>query len=328
MRIGQVLAGVVLLGITAADAGAQAREARPRQTGTFAGRQNRGGPEETERNTWQLKLPEDGRFSLVNVAGNILVNGASGDAVVLEAIKRTNGSRDELARVRVDIFERPGRLDVRTRHLGPDRTAVDYNVSLPAGASVSLRSVSGDMKVVNVRGIVRAESVSGAVLTSNVPRVEWAKSISGSVEITNTSTDDAELNVASTTGTVRTFGLKARRLRLNTVTGDLLLGDITCETLDARSVTGKVEYAGALSKSGHYEISSHSGPIRLVLSPAIGFDINTESFAGTFHSELPLTVIDQTVRRGVTRSMRGTFGDGSAILNISTFSGDVVIVKR
>lgn len=331
MRIGCILATIGIMGLSglgSLTAGAQEHERR-RPTRESA-KQERGGAEETERNTWQMKLADDGRVSVFNVAGSISVTGAPGDAVVVEAIKRTRGSRDELALVHTDIFQRPGRIDIRTRHTMPrrDGVSVDYTVSVPSAATLNLRSVSGDVKVLNVRGLVRAESISGGVLTSNVPRVEFAKSVSGSVEITNTSTDDAELNAASTTGTVRTVGLRARRLRLNTVTGDLILGDITCENLDARSVTGKVEYAGTLARSGHYEISSHSGPIRLALTGDVGFDLSAESFSGSVRSDWPLNAGGRGQLLRLQHIMQGTFGDGSAAINISTFSGDVVIVKR
>jgi hypothetical protein len=108
----------------------------------------------------------------------------------------------------------------------------------------------------------------------------------------------------------------------------VLLGDITCDNLDARSVTGKVEYAGALTPSGHYEISSHSGPIRLTLSGDVGFDLSAQSFSGSITSDWPLNAVGRGQALRLQHLMRGTFGDGSAALNISTFSGDVVIVKR
>ena len=130
-------------------------------------------------------------------------------------------------------------------------------------------------------------------------------------------------------------GLKARALDLGTVSGDLVLNNVTCDRLGAKSVSGNVEYGGSLAKSGRYDINSHSGTVRLTLTGTIGFELNATSFSGSVRSELPLTIGgDANARDGRhsygprTTNMHATFGDGSAALVIRTFSGDIIITKR
>jgi hypothetical protein len=43
------------------------------------------------------------------------------------------------------------------------------------------------------------------------------------------------------------------------------------------------------------------------------------------HSDFP---IDTAAPRDRSRSLRGVYGDGSAVLEITTFSGSIVINKR
>jgi hypothetical protein len=64
--------------------------------------------------------------------------------------------------------------------------------------------------------------------------------------------------------------------------------------------------------------------------------LNANSFSGSIRSDLPMTLgggstdRDRRGRRGMmgNRSMRATYGDGSATLTVRTFSGDVIINKR
>jgi DUF4097 and DUF4098 domain-containing protein YvlB len=336
-----VVSGLVAAATQASAKFALSREARnaARRSGAEAREpyQERRGPELTDTLSRKIKLGRDGRVSVQNVAGDIVVTSGSGDDVSIEAVKRTRGDRNELGRVDIIIEEHAGRVDVRTEHHSlsrGDRVSVDYTVTVPDGASVELKSVSGKVKVTGVKGRVRAESISGSVTVSNTPRVEQAKTVSGDVEISDVS-QDGELSASSISGRVRANGVKLRSLDVRTISGDLVLRDIACERLSAHSVSGGVEYAGTLAKGGRYELNSHSGSLRLGLSGDIGFELSATSFSGSVRSELPLTVGGErnpdVRRRGLGRGRGGiqaTFGDGSATLNVRTFSGDIVLTRR
>jgi len=308
--------------------------------GAYQGRDR--GPEQTERFSRKVKIGRDGRVSIQNIAGEITVTGGSGDEVSIEAVKRTRGDRGELAAVRVIVDERPGRVDVRTEHERTrfdrngrsDHVSVDYTVAVPAGAAVDVKSISGSVKVSNVQGAVRAESISGNVTTAGTPRLEMAKSVSGDVMLTDAGAD-ADLSAGSVSGNVRANGLKARALDLGTVSGDVLLTNVTCDRLGIKSVSGNIEYSGTLARNGRYDVNTHSGTVRLTLSGSTGFELTANTFSGSIRSELPLTIGGERERdtgirrRGASnRSIRATFGDGSAALAVRTFSGDIVIAKH
>ena len=239
----------------------------------------------------------------------------------------------QLATVHIVVDDRAGRLDVRTEHTGRnDRVSVDYVVTVPASASVEVKSISGNVKVSAVQGPVRAESVSGNVTTAATPRIEMAKSVSGDVDLTDAGAD-TEVTASSVSGSVHANGLKARALDLGTVSGDVMLTNVECERLAVKSVSGEVEFTGTLARNGRYNFASHSGDVRLILSGSTGFELTASTFSGSIKSQLPLTIggdrDSDSRRRGANnRSIRATFGDGSAALAVRTFSGDIVIEKR
>ena len=320
----------------AQDSDARVAGARARvrlATHAYQGR-NRG-PEQTERFSRTVRVGRDGRVSISNISGDITVTGGSGDEMSIEAVKRAHGDQSQLAATHIIVDERPGRVDVRTEY---DRTfrnnnvSVDYTVTVPSTVTLEVKSISGSVKVTSVQGAVRAESVSGNVTTASTPRLDAAKSVSGDIELTNAGTD-ADLSATSVSGSVRAKGLKARSLEAGSVSGDVVLTDVACERLGVKSVSGELEFSGALARNGRYDFNSHSGSIRLTLAGSTGFEISADTFSGSIRSELPLTIAGTPARvdrgrPGPGRAIRATFGDGSASLTLRTFSGDIVILKR
>jgi putative adhesin len=340
MDVRRLLIAVTLVSIAAPAAGQRIEHREVvRVARAYQGRDR--GPEQTERFSRKVRVGRDGRVSIGNISGDITVTGGGGDDVSIDAVKRTRGDRAELGRVQIIIDERGGRVDIRTEHERDqfrgrnrgDQVSVDYTITMPSGAALDAKSISGNVKVTNVQGAVRAESISGNVATSKTPRLELAKAISGDVDLTDAGAE-AELTASSVSGAVRATGLRARSLDVGTVSGDIALNNVTCDRLGVKSVSGDVEYSGALARNGRYDVNTHSGEVRLMLSGSTGFELNASTFSGSIRSDFPVTIggnrdRDAGRRRGPNnRSISATFGDGSAALTLRTFSGDIVIGKR
>jgi len=313
----------------AADPAGSAPPERPVLTKAYQGR---GGGEQSERFSRRIKVGRNGWLTLSNISGDITVTGGGGDEIVIDAVKHGR-DRDQLGSVQIRVNEGPGRVEVSTDHMGrSDHASVDYTVTVPTDAGVDLRSVSGDIKVTGVQGSVRAESVSGDVTTAKTPRLERVKSVSGDVDVTDAAVD-GDLTAGSVSGSLTARGLKARGLDLNTVSGEVSLTDVTAERVGIRSVSGDITYEGPLAKNGRYDLNTHSGDVHLELAGNTGFEVNANSFSGSIRSDVPLTMgatgrSSEGRRGGRGESMHATYGDGSAVLTIRTFSGDVVISKR
>jgi DUF4097 and DUF4098 domain-containing protein YvlB len=304
--------------------------------------QGRRGPEQTEAFSRKVKLGRDGRVSISNISGEITVTAASGDEVSIDAVKRGRGDRAMLDRVRIVVDDRLGRVEVRTdygadRYSGDNNVSVDYTIVVPAGASLDVNSVSGRIRVDGVKGSIRLGSVSGSISSSNAPKVEYLRTVSGEVSLANVVQDDS-LSVSSVSGNIELKGVKARALDVSTVSGEVRLVDAAVERLTVKGLSGNVEYTGTLVRNGRYDVNSHSGNVRFTIADNPGFELNANSFSGGVHSDYQMTVGGDRTRdlragRGRGRgprneSVRATFGDGSASLNLLTFSGDISILKR
>src|SRR5262245_38898378 len=137
MRLQAVFVAVALAaGITGAEAQQEGRPLPHVIRSAYQG----GAATQTERLSRRFPLGRDGRVSVQNIAGEIIVTGGSGNEVVIEAMKRTRGDQSELARVQIEIEARGGRVDIQTVHPRQrgDRVWVDYTISMPAAAALEV----------------------------------------------------------------------------------------------------------------------------------------------------------------------------------------------
>jgi len=307
--------------------------------------EQRQGAEQIEKVTQTFKVGDGAAVDLSHLSGDIRVTGAGGSEIKVEATKRVRHRDPEQAKrllqdLRIDMNNFNGRVEVRTIY--PRRgsygnnisASVDYVISVPSGASVALKSISGDISVTSVTGEVRAETVSGDVNVSGTPNVSVAKTISGDVTARDIGTHTT-LVLSTVSGTVIGTGLRVRALEAGSVSGDVRLIGSEVERLVAKSVSGNIEFEAPLSKGGRYEFTSHSGNVRIMLSGNTGFELDADTFSGSVRSDVPVTLRaigrnDQAPRdrRGSNRAIRGSYGDASAFLAVRSHSGSVVISKK
>ena len=341
-----VLLAAAVIGSGALPAAAQPprdrASARERATAERQQSRDRDQREElTERFTRTLKVGANGEIHLANVAGDVTIARGSGSEATIEVLKvaraRTSDeARQMLELVSVEISERGGRGDVKVRYPHDEfrrnnrrniNVSVSFNVVAPAGTGVSVHSVSGSVSAKDIKGDLNLETVSGTVRIHGGGRVGTAKSVSGNVEIVDTDSD-GEIAASSVSGTVLLRNVKTRDISVDSVSGNVVLQDVSSNNVEAQTVSGEAEFTGALARNGRYELTSHSGSVRVTVAGSGGFEIEATSFSGEVRTDLPLKSRSSEGSRRLNRTLRGVYGDGSAFLEVTTFSGNIVIAKR
>ena len=201
---------------------------------------------------------------------------------------------------------------------------VDYEVSLPMAASVSLRTFRGVVRVANVKGELRAESFGGDMSLSSVGRVRNAKAFQGNLTISGAEGDEVSADTLG--GALQVRNISARTMELRSVGGAILIADAQCDRCTVNSVGGNIEFEGALRPNGRYNLNSQSGDIRLVTPGTVGFNLEAMT-SGVKRSDFPLRQTGGSAPSG-GRILRGSYGDGSAILSLRSFTGNVSVVKK
>ena len=323
----------------AREAARQEREAQQQRGGDRSGgRGARGGPEVTENFTRTIRLGRTGTFELTNVSGNVVVSGGSGDDVKIDAVKRVRQQPGQdpqaaLQEIQIQVVERTNQVEVRTQYPQQQRRngsgRVDYTVVVPAGATVALNNVSGDIRVSNVQGVLRVGTVSGDLGLTSVGKLMSARTVSGDVQAVDAGGQDITFGTVS--GDITLKNIKAHAIDAELVSGDMHLTNGDVERLSARSISGTLEYAGRLARNGRYQMQTQSGNIRIAPADETGFDLEASSFSGNIQSDYTFrnnAAVEAGGRRGPrSRSLRGTIGDASAVITLRSFSGNVSIMR-
>jgi DUF4097 and DUF4098 domain-containing protein YvlB len=204
---------------------------------------------------------------------------------------------------------------------------VEFTITAPATVLADVRSLAGSITLTGLTGDARAETVSGNVVATDVSALSSAKTMSGAVQLSGCGASN-ELAASSVSGSLTATSVKAHDCSFGSVSGSVTLKDVVCERASTKAVTGEVIFEGPLSKGGRYEFTTHSGDVALLVDGRTGFDLDARSFSGDLRSELPLErASGDTAGRGA-RTLEGVFGDGSAGIRVTTFSGDVSISRR
>jgi hypothetical protein len=340
MRKAPILLTTLAIFTTLAIATPIALDAAPQDSRSERGREQRrrdNRAEEVERVSKTVNIGANGEIDVANISGDMVVTRGGGTATI-EIVKTARAESQEdaralLALVSVDVVERGTRAEVKTRYPNEEELRrrnrrnlnvdVAFNITVPQQTRVLLHSISGNMNVRDISGGVQLDTISGNIKLANTGRTASAKTISGNVELADT-TVDGSANAGTISGTVSVKNVTARGLALSSVSGNIALDGVTCERIDGQTVSGDVQFSGDLEPNGRYEFTSHSGSVRLAIGSKTGFQIEATSFSGGIRSDLPLT-LEGTKR---SRSLNGKFGNGSAILDVTSFSGSITITKR
>jgi DUF4097 and DUF4098 domain-containing protein YvlB len=321
----------------ARERGQQAREAaRERMQRSLA--------QETERTTRALKIGASGEIQISNISGDITITRGSGNEASVEIVKTARARTSEEARamlqyVTVDVVERGSRAEIRPRYERADQgrenrrnvsVSVSFTIAAPAGTRVRAESMSGSISIRDITGELSLQSVSGAIRVASAGRIAGAQSISGNVEISE-SESDSRIEASSVSGGVVLRRVKARQIELGAISGTVVMEDVDSSRLEAQTVSGDLKFSGPLQQNGRYDFNSHSGGISVAIAGGTGFELDATSFSGSVHSDFPVPVQGSgpgPARGPRERSLRGVVGDGSAVLDVTTFSGSITISKR
>ncbi len=195
-------------------------------------------------------------------------------------------------------------------------------MTVPAGTSVSVATVSGAVRVRNTGGEVRAESVGGTIQVTGASRPRVLKTVSGTVDLDGGQSD--ALTASTISGVLTIRGTKARELDLSAVSGDIRMTDVDSERVRAQALSGTIDYAGRLAPGGRYELRSHSGRIQVTPTDPAGFELEAVTRNGTLRSDFAVAIAN--ARSG--RRVSGTFGRGGARLPLRSFNGDIAVVRN
>ena len=111
-------------------------------------------------------------------------------------------------------------------------------------------------------------------------------------------------------------------VRVDAIDGGVdVIGD--CALVEASTVSGDLRYEGSLRPGGEYRFETHSGDLTVVLPERPDAAVTVETYDGSFQSSFPVPAR----RSRLDKEFEFQLGDGSAELELASFSGAIRLVR-
>jgi DUF4097 and DUF4098 domain-containing protein YvlB len=261
---------------------------------------------ETHRE-YHFNLGPKARVSVNNPYGSISVKPSTGNVVVVNALLHSD-------KVEVDNTQTGNHLDVQSHLLSgadADSGRVDYELLVPADASITLHSSTGPLYAEKLHGDMTLEGSAAAVEIHDV--------------------SDAHVHVKTLNGPVTLRNVQNESVEVDSLSGPVTLEKVTGPLVQVISTSGSITYAGDFGNSGEYRLTSHSGDIEAIVPQTTSADVSARSVKGEVHDDIPLQPKTHTwfpTEQG--KAFMGTMGRAavSSTVVLRSFSGRIHLSKR
>ncbi|HEY3617095.1 MAG TPA: DUF4097 family beta strand repeat-containing protein [Candidatus Sulfotelmatobacter sp.] len=259
------------------------------------------------RKEYRFNVGVKAAVSVSNPYGSISVKPSTGNVVVVNALLYSD-------KVEVDHNLVGNRVEVQSHLLaGADAQSgrVDYEIFVPADATITLHSSTGPLRAERLNGDVTLEGAGATVEIRDITGAHVrVKTLNGPVTLTNV--QDGHVEVDSLSGEVT----------LNGVTGPLV---------QVISTSGSINYIGDFGDRGEYRLTSHSGNIEATVPDSTSADVSARSVRGEVRDDIPLQPKTHTwyvIKEG--SAFWGTMGRAavSSTVVLRSFSGKIHLSKR
>ena len=245
--------------------------------------------------------------SVNNPYGSISVKPSSGNTVIVNAVLSSD-------KVEIDSTQTGNRVEIQS-HLLPGADAetgrVDYEILVPADASISLHSSTGPLRAERLHGDMTLEGAAALVDVRDV--------------------SDAHVHVKTLNGPVTLTNVIEGHVEVDSLSGAITLNRVTGPLVQVISTSGGINYTGDFGDSGEYRLTSHSGDIEATVPETTSADVSARSVRGEVHDDIPLQPKRHTsfvVKEG--SAFVGTMGRAavSSTVVLRSFSGKIHLRKR
>lgn len=251
---------------------------------------------------------------ILNLEGTVRVTGWDRDSIdVTGSVDATPGRR---AFYMAGNDGRNGfKLGIEVGEDGRPFGAARLEVRVPHGSRVWVKSNGASIEADGVRGGLDLYSVSGPVRVTGRTDQLSIESMDGDVEIEAAA---AWLRVKTADARVRLTG-SADDADVSTVSGAIVVDGGRYARARFATVTGGVEFRGAVPRGGSYSFETHSGPVTLRFAPESDATVTVTTFGGEVRSEFgPPPASGGSIRLGA----------GEGAVTVRTFRGAVALRRR
>jgi hypothetical protein len=258
-----------------------------------------------------IAVTQGTRLKLENQGGDIVVHAWERNQVRIQA----SHSR----RTHVEIRHSGAVLSLEASAERGPANMVDYELTVPSWMPLSLGGMYATVTVEGSKAPITVETLEGDI------------DVKGGAEAVKLSTTNGKLKLSGARGRVELNNISEDieasdiqgELMAETISGDIVLRRMDAKTVEVETVSGELYYEGRIVDGGRYSLLTHSGDIAISVAEGTNAAIATAIGSGDVRASFPLPPSERQSRR--RQSFR--LGNGSATVELETFSGDVRLMR-
>lgn len=226
--------------------------------------------------------------------------GASSEVVV-----RATAQSDK---AEIDSQQRGNRIEVVSHSPAMAQAdRVDYDILVPADATVSLRSSTGPLSAEHLQGDLSLEGTDAVVDVRDV--------------------SNGHVHVNTMRGPITLTDVSNGHVEVSSISGNVTLKSVTGTLVRANSGSGTIFYAGDFGSGGDYKFTTHNGDITAVVPANVSADFKAHSMLGRVQNDFKLQSHQyHPFEEG--RAFFGTVGKAASAVVLRSFSGRIRLKQQ
>lgn len=278
------------------------------------------------------------RLELNNASGDVDITGSADGRVHVRGEVRASGFGFDNPQKRLNdtLANPPVEQKGDTIRIGKDMSrmrhiSIAYTIQVPHDTKVSTNVASSAQTILNVTGPVTVRAVSGSIRLEKIERDAELTTASGTITASNLGND---LRVSTSSGSVNISNVKGD-VRANVVSGVIRIanpgarvdtsntsGEVEIQgasnDVKAHAISGLVSVQGNPSAGSYWDLKSVSGGVQLRVPATANFHFSAEAASGEIRTDVPIVVEEQG-----KHSLRAHMGSGGGRVEVHTASGEI-----
>lgn len=277
----------------------------------------------------QVAADPHGEVDVSNISGSIVITGWDQSAVAVMADLPSDSQR-------VKVTSSHGRTNVCVAYNDSDscnssgfgefghHSSVRLEVRVPRDSELEVSGVNTEINSHGVAGVQHLHTVSGDINAELGSGNDDVNSVSGAIELHGSGQDGA-LHVNTVSGDLSVTNV-AGELEARTVNGTLHAELSPARRVRLNTTSGDIDLAARLASGGSIETETVSGDERLTVSAPGGYSYEAKTFSGDIDDcfgQRP----DES-RYGPGSRLNGTRGGGAGHVRMQSLSGGISLCDR
>ena len=244
--------------------------------------------------------------SIVNAYGPVTVRSSSTNQLVVTATPHSS-------KVEIDQTKNDTRVEIRSHVLqqaSPAEAEVEYEVQLPPGVSLWVRSSDGPISVTGVR-------TADVTCDGESARIEVKDGGSGHV------------HVRTVNGEIVLANLKDAHTEISSISGDIGLHGVNGKFVSVNSTRGRINYDGGFEGGGEYVFSTHSGDINVAMPEDASVEVSARSVMGTVDDGVHMQPAPHpSFAPSQGKALAGVLNAGASSVKLRSMTGNISVKKK